>query len=90
MKLQCKHIPTQPILEFLLKNKGRWCSHYGGDNDVRAAMPAGIHKHLVLAKMENLIRRGLVDGCYCGCRGDFELTVEGEKHLELLKQYKTI
>jgi hypothetical protein len=26
---------------------------------------------VVLAKAKSLIRRGLVDGCACGCRGDF-------------------
>lgn len=27
---------------------------------------------VVLAKMKTMIRRGLIDGCTCGCRGDFE------------------
>jgi hypothetical protein len=26
---------------------------------------------LVLAKARKLIRRGVIDGCVCGCRGDF-------------------
>lgn len=26
---------------------------------------------LVLSKAKNLIRKGLLDGCDCGCRGDF-------------------
>lgn len=28
-------------------------------------------ENLVLAKLRKLVRRGLVDGCACGCRGDF-------------------
>jgi hypothetical protein len=32
---------------------------------------------VALAKMRALIRRGLVDGCRCGCRGDFEITAAG-------------
>lgn len=28
---------------------------------------------VVLAKARSLIRRGLIDGCSCGCRGDFEV-----------------
>jgi hypothetical protein len=32
---------------------------------------------LAWAKMNMLIRRGLVHGCPCGCRGDYELTVKG-------------
>jgi hypothetical protein len=26
---------------------------------------------LVLAKARKLVRRGVIDGCVCGCRGDF-------------------
>jgi hypothetical protein len=29
---------------------------------------------LVIAKARKLMRRGLLEGCDCGCRGDFELT----------------
>lgn len=29
---------------------------------------------VVLAKARRLIRRGLVDGCFCGCRGDLKRT----------------
>ncbi len=33
--------------------------------------------NLVRAKIERLIDRGLVDGCACGCRGDFTVTEKG-------------
>lgn len=29
---------------------------------------------VIRAKCRQLIKRGLLDGCTCGCRGDFELT----------------
>lgn len=32
---------------------------------------------VVLAKASALIRRGLLRGCDCGCRGDFEITDAG-------------
>lgn len=32
---------------------------------------------LVLAKARNLIRRGLLTGCACGCRGDWERASSG-------------
>jgi hypothetical protein len=32
---------------------------------------------VILAKASALIRRGLLTGCDCGCRGDFELTRAG-------------
>ena len=33
--------------------------------------------------MKQLIKRELVDGCDCGCRGDFEITAKGEEWLSL-------
>lgn len=48
---------------------------------VRHAMPDGIPGKLVVAKMGMLIRRRLVDGCTCGCRGDFVLTDKGRAFL---------
>ena len=36
---------------------------------------------LIRAKANQLLRRGLISGCGCGCRGDFELTEEGARFL---------
>jgi hypothetical protein len=80
--MQCKDIPDEPILQFLANRKGHWCNWTFGDAwDVHQAMPEGTPNKLVLAKMRMLIRRGLVDGCDCGCRGDFEITDKGLQHL---------
>jgi len=83
---QCKDIPDQPILEFLLAHKGTWCNWFGldaaFDRSVRVAMPIDTPDRLVLAKMRMLMRRGLVQGCDCGCRGDFEITPKGEAFLK--------
>jgi hypothetical protein len=81
--LQIKDIPDKPILEFLLVNKGTWCNWFKGyENSVRNAMPQNpASDKLILAKMSKLMERGLVDGCDCGCRGDFEITPKGEEWL---------
>lgn len=82
MAMQCKDIPDRPILEFLLQHLGYWCNwHVGNEYSVRQAMPAGIPEKLVLAKMRRLLARGLVQGCLCGCRGDFEITMKGRAFL---------
>lgn len=54
------------------------CAH-----GVPHAMPQGeaTPDKLVRAKMRSLIRRGLVSGCACGCRGDFELTPKGREYV---------
>jgi len=80
--MQCKDIQDADVLAFLLKHKGHWCNWcFQDDRNVSASMPPGTPKKLVLAKMTQLIRRGFVGGCYCGCRGDFEITPKGEAFL---------
>lgn len=36
---------------------------------------------VIRAKAKTLIRRGLMDGCTCGCRGDYELLAPGIERL---------
>lgn len=75
--MKCSDIPTEPILEFLKIHGGMGCSwipiEIAGDRSVLNAMPAGIPTKLALAKMRKLIKKKLVTGCACGCRGDFDL-----------------
>jgi hypothetical protein len=82
--MQCKDIPDEPILQFLAGPYEEWpvpgwATWFGDDfpNSVTHAMP-GAPRKLALAKMASMIRRGLVDGCACGCRGDFRLPVRAE------------
>ncbi len=49
---------------------------------VRHAMPVGVPDKLILGKMRKLIHRGVVDGCGCGCRGDFSITIKGLKEIK--------
>lgn len=32
---------------------------------------------LLMAKLDHMERRGLIDGCTCGCRGDFRVEPKG-------------
>lgn len=78
--IQCKDIADEPILQFLLKAKGNLCSWHS----VRNALPENFAaKKLILAKMGQLIKRGLINGCPCGCRGDFQITPKGEEYLSI-------
>ena len=52
-------------------------SGYRPENSVVRAMPVGVTGKLALAKMKAMVKKGLVDGCPCGCRGDFEITDKG-------------
>ena len=79
--MKCKNIPDRPVLQYLLLHKGQPCNWCWAERNVAEAMPAETPDKLVLAKMRQLIKRGLVEGCGCGCRGDFEITAKGEVFL---------
>ena len=84
--MQCKDIPTKPILEFLLAHEGIWCNHWDYDPTVLRAMPDNLPEKLPLAKMRQLLKSGLVDGCGCGCRGDWRITAKGKEWLRNLNE----
>jgi len=79
--VKCADVPDVPVLEFLARNPTVWYSWFGPkekfERSVLWAMPDGTPDKLALAKMRQLMKRGLVDGCACGCRGDFVITDEG-------------
>jgi len=67
---------------------GTWFTAADGSlfaNSVQQAMPPGVPEKLALAKMRMLERRGLIDGCTCGCRGDFRLTGKGHEYLRCME-----
>jgi hypothetical protein len=51
--------------------------------DVAEAMPIEWTPRRRLAMMRVIYRNGLVGGCDCGCRGDFEITDRGLKFIGL-------
>lgn len=73
--MQCKDIPDAPILDFVAQHGGIGCNWFGNEfeRSVTHAMPEETPPKLALAKMRQLVKRKLVEGCCCGCRGDFEL-----------------
>jgi len=79
--MQTKDIPEAPIIEFLLKQNRPTGWHalggtLGGTSlmpSVRDAFPHGTPDNMILSKMRSLIKRGIVNGCACGCRGDFTI-----------------
>ncbi len=83
--IQCKDILDRPILELISKHSKiqngvdyGWCNWYfRNEKDVSNAMPSQTPDKVRHAKMRQLIKRGLVSGCPCGCRGDFVLTEKG-------------
>lgn len=78
--MQCKDISDTCVLRLLKRHRDRWVTFGNGHGimpTVADAMPPETPKKLQLAKMRQLLRRGLVRGCGCGCRGDFEISDRG-------------
>lgn len=68
--MQAKDIPEKPILAFLA-SRDRSATHWQGyENSIPAN---GFPEKVLLAKLRAMIRKGLIDGCACGCRGDFRI-----------------
>lgn len=73
-------------VQLIADAKGYWANRWEvgvalGDIYV---LPEEIPEKVVMAKARRLINRGLMTGCPCGCRGDFELTTAGIVHLGMV------
>jgi hypothetical protein len=71
--LQAKNISDTRMFEALAAVRGKngapkWSSLY----DVLEQVPEYPPK-VVLAKLRGMVKRKILEGCACGCRGDFEL-----------------
>lgn len=80
--MKCSDISDREVLEIVKVINGpseKWASHWWGPlYEFFLKYPP----KLALAKMRQLYKRGLVDGCPCGCRGDWVLTDKGREFLE--------
>lgn len=73
-------LPPQPSQWKQLPWEPRACPHWVFTWNLECMLPV-FPVELIRAKAGALIRRGLLDGCDCGCRGDFELTPAGAAFL---------
>lgn len=76
-RIKAADIPDETLLrvvDHIQREAGMWALVF----DIHAVIEdCGIPWKVVNAKLAKLIKRGLLDGCTCGCRGDFELTDRG-------------
>lgn len=75
--MQTKDIPDKPIIDFIIKNgiQNRYTWFPDVKGSLAEAMPEGTPKKLVLSKIRSMVKRGVLVGCPCGCRGDFYLSL---------------
>jgi hypothetical protein len=76
-KLQAKHIKDRDFIRLTLeaerRTAGLGASWTRPEDYATLMMP----EKVVLAKARALLKRGLIAGCGCGCRGDFRVTPAG-------------
>ena len=79
-KIQTKDIDTLKILKYLESVFPKCVSAYEDcELSIFNVIPKETPFKLILSKMKLLIKKGFVDGCGCGCRGDFVITKKGMK-----------
>lgn len=74
--MQAKDIPEQPIIDMLTANH-EWHTRFRTVPQhmpcILDAFPEGTPEKVAMAKLKSMIKRGIIDGCTCGCRGDFHI-----------------
>jgi hypothetical protein len=76
--IQAKDVDTNAVLRLVAPATvdERW-TMFSDLCEGLSAVPAKVLR----AKLAKLIKQGLLDGCACGCRGDFELTTAGAERI---------
>lgn len=98
MKIRDYFITDQEVLNILADYQGQWAfwcddnticvnSEIGNwDTQIEIKTFCKYHKSVLHQKFKSLYRRGLIGGCDCGCRGDFEIT---DKRLAAIGRVRT-
>lgn len=82
-RLQAKDIADLDVLQTIRKQGAAHALGWTFTWELIAALPVLAplsfrgSERLFLRKCDALVRRGLINGCTCGCRGDFTLTSAG-------------
>lgn len=71
--MKASDITDEPIVTAVRETRGRYgVPRWATKLDVQERL-APVPPKVVLAKLASAIRRGVLLGCACGCRGDFEI-----------------
>lgn len=84
-----RDIPDELFLDAVRAARGNWTPAWAMVDDIQAVLAGipltkcrypdefpGVPRKVVLAKAKRLILRGVLGGCFCGCRGDIEIPGE--------------
>lgn len=73
MTVQAKNISDEQVRAAIAATRGRnGVPEWATRSDLQEHL-AQFPPKVVLAKLRSMIKRKVINGCACGCRGDFEL-----------------
>lgn len=71
MVISAKDIPDEKALDAIRSTKGKWgVPDWSMTGDIQANLNQYPPK-VVLAKLKSLVKRQVIGGCACGCKGNF-------------------
>lgn len=70
------------------RGKQRWVMRWELETFLNFKYPE-VNWKLTLSKARNLMKKGLLEGCDCGCRGDFYLTPAGYEKVTVWVLYNS-
>jgi len=78
--LQAKHISDEDFLVAIREDCRRRSLEWGFESTMGItwliAEILGVPTKVANAKAKSLIKRGIITGCTCGCRGDLEIVIK--------------
>lgn len=100
-RIKCADLDDLSILRFIHSCRSVGCNQYARFSEIAEVVSvihcgllndSAVPFNLMRAKLKRLHKRELINGCCCGCNGDFWLTLKGRflligEELELPKRF---
>ena len=86
-RLQAKHIPDERILNLI--DQFTIDRYTAMTWEIYAAWPH-IPRKVILAKLDKMVRRKILDGCACGCSGQFRIIKGDQMRCLVCKVHKKV
>ena len=85
-----RKVSKEEVLNYLAKNQGKWNLFWEIEDALGIERnPSGDPNKRHAVTLRKLYKTGMIGGCICGCRGDFDITDKGLEFIgvERYEQY---